>query len=83
MQYIRLRVQSLASLSGSEIWHFHTLWCRSQTQLGSGIAVAVASTGSCSSNLAPSLGISICLDCGPKKKKIKCADIIRLLLGGS
>ena len=46
------------------------LWCRSQMQLRSCIAVAVA--GSCSSNSTPSLGISMCHGCGPKKqKKIK------------
>ena len=37
------------------------LWCRSQSRLGSGIAVAVCWT--------PSLGTSICLGCGPKKIK--------------
>ena len=35
-------------------------------QLGSGIAVAVEEAGSCSS---PSLGISMCHRCGPKKQK--------------
>ena len=40
-----------------------------QTQLGSGVAVAVA--GNCSSYLTPSLGTSICHRCGPKKKKIR------------
>ena len=39
---LRLRVLSLASLSGLRIWHCHELWGRSQTQLGSGVAVAVA-----------------------------------------
>ena len=34
-------VQSLASLSGLRIQRCHKLWCRSQTQLGSGIAEAV------------------------------------------
>ena len=37
----RLWVQSLASLSGLRIRHCHELWCRLQTRLGSGIAVAV------------------------------------------
>ena len=37
-----LWVQSLASLSGLRIWHCRELWCRSQTRLGSGIAVTVA-----------------------------------------
>ena len=36
---LRLRVQSLASLSGLRIWHGRDLWCRLQMQLGSGIAV--------------------------------------------
>ena len=34
-------VRSLASLSGSGIWHCPELWCRSQMQLGSHVAVAV------------------------------------------
>ena len=37
----RLQVQSLDSLSGLRIWHCHDLWCRSQMQLGSHIAMAV------------------------------------------
>ena len=36
-----LQIRSLASLSGLRIWHYRELWCRSQTQLGSSIAVAV------------------------------------------
>ena len=43
------------------------LWCRSQTQLGSQVAVVV--TGSCSSDLTPSLGTSICHRFGPEKQK--------------
>ena len=39
---MRLRVQSLASLIGLRIRCYYDLWCRSQTQLGSGVAVAVA-----------------------------------------
>ena len=38
------------------------LWCRLQTRLRSGVAVAVVQTGSCSSNSTPSLGTSTC--CG-------------------
>ena len=38
---MRLQVQSLASLNGLRIWHCRELWCRSQTRLGSGVAVAV------------------------------------------
>ena len=40
-----------------------------QTRLRSGVAVAVP--GSCSSNLTPSVGTSICCRCGPKKEKRK------------
>ena len=39
---MRLWVPSLASLSGLKIWRCHELWYRSQRQLRSGIAVAVA-----------------------------------------
>ena len=39
-------------------------------QLGSGAAVPVVLVGSCSSNLIPSLGTSICLRCCHKIKKI-------------
>ena len=34
-------VQSLALLSGLRIWYFRELWCRSQTELRSGVAVAM------------------------------------------
>ena len=43
------------------------LWCRLQTQLRFGVAMAVVQAGSCSSYLTPSLGNSICCGCGPKK----------------
>ena len=43
------------------------LWCRSQMWLGSQVAVVVVEVGSCSSDLTPSLGTSICCQCGPKK----------------
>ena len=33
--------EDAGSLSGLRIWYCHKLWCRSQMQLGSGIAVAV------------------------------------------
>ena len=39
---MRLNVQSLASLRGLKIGRCGELWCRSNTQLGSGVAVAVA-----------------------------------------
>ena len=38
---MRTRLWSLASLSGLNIRHCHELWCRSQMQLGSTVAVAV------------------------------------------
>ena len=65
------RVRSLASLSGLRIRHCHELWGRSQTWLGSGVAVAVAQAGGYSSYSTPSLGTSICHRCSPKKQKKK------------
>ena len=38
-------------------------------RLGSDVAVAVVQASSCGSDLTPSLGISICHTCSPKKKK--------------
>ena len=52
---MRMRVRSLASLSGLRVWRCHELCCRLQMWLGSGFAVAVVS--------------SICCRCGPKKEK--------------
>ena len=40
---MRLRVQSLASLSGLRVWHCHELWCRSQIWLGSFMEAALKS----------------------------------------
>ena len=62
-------VRWLASLRGSGIWHCRELWCRSQTLLGSGVAVPVVQAGSCTSDSTPSLGISICCGFSPKKQK--------------
>ena len=42
LRTVRLQVQSLALLSGLRIGHCHELWCRSQTQLRSRVAVAMA-----------------------------------------
>ena len=66
---MRMQFWSLASLSGLKIQHFHELCCRSQTQLESGVAVAIKQTSSYSSDSTPRLGISIFLSCCPKKKK--------------
>ena len=38
-------------------------------QLRSGVAVTMAVASSCSSDLTPSLGTSICHRCSPKKTK--------------
>ena len=68
---MRMQVRSLDVLSGLKIWRCHEMWCRSQTQLGSHIAVAVVQAGSCTSDLTSSLGISIGLRYSPKKTKKK------------
>ena len=47
---MRLRIRSLAFLSGLRIWHCRELWSRSQIWLKSGAAVAVVKVGSCSSD---------------------------------
>ena len=67
---VRIWIQSLASLSGLRSWGCHKLWCKSQTWLGSRIAVAVVSASSCSYSLTPSLGASICRGCSPVKQTI-------------
>ena len=78
MQLSRLRTQlvsmrmwiwSLALLGWLRIQWYHNLWWK--MRLGSGIAVAVVQTGSCSSDRTPSLGTSISCRCGPKRKKKK------------
>ena len=69
LQSIRTQVQSLALLSGLGIQHCCKLWCRSKKRFRSGVAVAVAQAGSCSSNSSPSQGTSIRRGCGHKKTK--------------
>ena len=66
---MKLQVRSLALLSGLRIQRCGERWCRLQTRLGSCISVAVAS--GYSSNLTPSLGISISRRCGPQKREEK------------
>ena len=68
---MRLCFRSLASLSGLRIWHCCELWYRSQTWLGSRIAVTVVLGLQCSSDLTPNLGTSICCGCGSKKTRQK------------
>ena len=66
---MRFQVWPLASLIGLRIWHCPELWCRSQMQLGSCVAVVQAS--SCNSNLTSSLGTPICLGVALKKQTNK------------
>ena len=71
LETLRLQVRSLASLSGLKIHCCSELCCRSQSQLGSNVAVAVALAGDYSSDETPSLETSICCECNPKKEKKK------------
>ena len=59
----------LALLSGLGIQHCHELSCRSQMQLRTQVAVAVAQASRCSSDMAPGLGNSVCCRYGPKKSE--------------
>lgn len=68
---MRTQVQSLASVSESGIRCCCELQCRSQTQLGYCVAIAMTKASRCRSNSTPSLGTSICHNCGPKKQKTK------------
>ena len=67
----RMQIQSLALYSGLRIRRCHELWCMSQTQLGSDVAVAVVQASGYSFNSTPSLGTSICHGCGPEKQTNK------------
>ena len=49
-------------------------------QLGSGIAVVMVEAGSYSSNSTLSLGTSMCLRCGPKKKRKVCGFVALIIL---
>ena len=71
---MRLRVRSLASLSGLTIRRCRELRCRLQrlqTRFGSHVAVALAQAGGYSSDWTPSLGTSICRGRSAKKTKKK------------
>ena len=73
---MRTQVRPLASLSGSRILlPCCELWCRSQTWLGSGVAVAAVWDSSYSPDWTSGLGIS-CHNCSSKKQII----IIMLIL---
>ena len=64
---MRTQGQSVALLGELKIWCCRELWCMSQTQLGSGVAVDVVLPSCYSSDWIPSLGTSICLGHSPKK----------------
>lgn len=64
---MRMQVPSLVLLSGLRSWCCLELWCRSQTQLGSCVAVALGV--GYGSDLTPRLGTSTCQGCGPQKTK--------------
>ena len=66
-----IQVRSLASFSGLRIQCCHNLWCTSQIQLRSCVAMAVAKASSCTSNSTPSLGTSICHGYSSKKTEKK------------
>ena len=68
---MRTWIRSLALLRASGVRHCRELWCRLQTQLGSGVAVAAVEAGSCSSDWTPSLGTSICYRYNPEREKKK------------
>ena len=66
---MRFRVQFLASLSRSRIWRCSELQCRSQTQLGSVIAVAVATAPIRPLSWEPPYASGAALEKTKKKKK--------------
>ena len=66
---MRIWVQSLASLSGLMIPWCHQLQLRSQMQLRSSMAVAVAQASCYSSNVTTTLATSMCHRCGHWKKR--------------
>ena len=66
---LKMQVRSLAWLSGLRIRLCRELWCRSQTQLGSTVAMAVVEAGSCSSGWMPSLEPPYATSAALKKKQ--------------
>ena len=69
---MKLRVQPLASLSGLMIRHCCELWCRSQTPLGSDVAVAVWRRPAAIAPIGPlAWEPPYAVDVAPKSKKKK------------
>ena len=81
LRTMRLRVRSLALLSGLTIRRCRELWCRLKMWLGSSVAVAVVQASSYSSDSTPSLWTSICCRSDPKKTKERKKENIHLLIG--
>ena len=71
--------EDAGSTSGLSQWVkdqcYRELWCSLQTQLGSGVAVAVMQASSYRFDLIPSLGTSICCGYSPKKTKKKKKEV--------
>ena len=68
---MRLWVLSMASISGLRIPSCPELWRRLQTRGSDPALLWLVYASSCSSDLIPSLGISECHRCGPKKRQKK------------
>ena len=69
---MRIRVPSLALISGLRMWHCHKLCCRSQMmRLRAGVTMNVVQASCCSSPSTPSLGTFIWCGCSPTKQKKK------------
>ena len=66
---MRLWVQSLDSLSGLRIRRCCELWCRLQTWLGPGVAVAMVQASGYSSSSTSSLGTFTCSSAALEKTK--------------
>ena len=66
---MRMRVPSLALLSGLRIQRCHELWCRSQIRFGSRVDVAVAYGGSRSSDSPLAWEFPYAMDAALKSNK--------------
>ena len=68
---MRTWVRSLALPGGLRIWHCRELWYRLQMRLRSGVAVAGAEAGSCSSDLPLAWERPYAVGAALKRQKIK------------